>query len=83
MISEEALQFLGHIFSLFAYAIGSVTLVSSVGALQPVLTVILIMILGAMAPKLARRLDEKTDRESLAQKGVAFLVVLIGIYFVS
>ena len=82
LISEEALQFLGQIFSLFAYAIGSVTLVSSVGALQPVLTVILIMTLGVLAPKLARGLNERTDRESLAQKGVAFLVVLIGIYFV-
>jgi len=83
LISEEAFQFLGLIFSIFAYAIGSVTLVSSVGALQPVLTVMLIMILGALAPKLAGELNERTDRESLTQKGVAFMVVLVGIYFVS
>lgn len=83
LISEEAFQFLGLIFSIFAYALGSVTLVSSVGALQPVLTVILIMALGALAPKLAEELNERTDRESLAQKGIAFMVVLVGIYFVS
>ena len=83
LISEEAFQFLGLIFSIFAYALGSVTLVSSVGALQPVLTVILIMALGALAPKLAEELNERTDRESLAQKGVAFMVVMVGIYFVS
>ena len=74
---------MGLIFSLFAYAIGSVTLVSSVGALQPVLTVMLIMVLGALAPKLAGELNERTDRESLAQKGVAFMIVLVGIYFVN
>lgn len=83
LISEEAFQFMGLIFSLFAYAIGSVTLVSSVGALQPVLTVMLIMVLGALAPKLAGELNERTDRESLAQKGVAFMIVLVGIYFVN
>lgn len=83
LISEETLQFLGLIFSIFAYAIGSVTLVSSVGALQPILTVILIMVLGALVPKLAEEVNERTDRESLAQKGIAFMVVLVGIYFVS
>lgn len=83
LISEEAFQFLGLIFSIFAYAIGSVTLVSSVGALQPILTVILILVLGALAPKLAEELNERTDRDSLMQKGAAFMVVLVGIYFVS
>lgn len=83
LISEEVLQFLGLIFSLFAYAIGSVTMVSSVGALQPVLTVILIMVLGALAPKLAEALNERIDRESLMQKGLSFMVMLVGIYFVS
>lgn len=83
LISEEVFQFLGLIFSIFAYAIGSVTLVSSVGALQPILTVILILVLGALAPKLAEALNERTDRDSLMQKGAAFMVVLVGIYFVS
>ena len=83
LISEEAFQFLGLIFSIFAYAIGSVTLVSSVGALQPILTVMLIMILGALAPRLAKELNERTDRSSLMQKGAAFMIVIVGVYFVS
>ncbi len=83
LISEETLQFLGLIFSIFAYAIGSVTLVSSVGALQPILTVLLILGLGVLAPKLAKEMNERTDRRSLMQKGISFMVVMIGIYFVS
>jgi drug/metabolite transporter (DMT)-like permease len=83
LISEETLQFLGLIFSIFAYALGSVTLVSSVGALQPILTVLLILVLGALAPKLAKEMNERTDRRSLVQKGLSFMVVLVGIYFVS
>jgi hypothetical protein len=83
LISEETLQFLGLIFSIFAYAVGSVTLVSSVGALQPILTVILILGMGVLAPKLAKEMNERTDRRSLLQKGISFMVVLIGIYFVS
>ncbi|HQE72260.1 MAG TPA: hypothetical protein PLO30_07040, partial [Methanothrix soehngenii] len=74
---------LGLIFSIFAYAIGSVTLVSSVGALQPILTVMLIMILGALAPRLAKELNERTDRSSLMHKGAAFMMVIVGVYFVS
>ena len=83
LISEEIFQFLGLIFSMFAYAIGSVTLVSSVGALQPILTVLLILGLGVLAPKLAKEMNERTDRRALVQKGISFLVVMIGIYFVS
>ena len=83
LISEEIFQFLGLIFSMFAYAIGSVTLVSSVGALQPILTVLLILGLGVLAPKLAKEMNERTDRRALVQKGISFLVVMIGIYFLS
>ena len=83
LVSEETFQFLGIIFSIFAYAVGSVTLVSSVGALQPIITVILILVLGILAPKLARALNEETDWNSLKQKGLSFIVVAVGIYFVS
>ncbi|MCK9442841.1 MAG: EamA family transporter [Methanothrix sp.] len=83
LISEETFQFLGIIFSLFAYAIGSVTLVSSVEALQPIMTVLLILGLGVLMPKLAKVMNEKTDWCSLRQKGVSFGTVAIGIYFVS
>lgn len=83
LISEETFQFLGIIFSIFAYAIGSVTLVSSVGALQPIMTVLLILGLGILMPKLAKAMNEKTDWSSLKQKGISFMVVAIGIYFIS
>ncbi|MFZ2471674.1 MAG: EamA family transporter [Methanothrix sp.] len=83
LISEETFQFLGIIFSLFAYAIGSVTLVSSVEALQPIMTVLLILGLGVLMPKLAKVMNEKTDWCSLKQKGISFGMVAIGIYFVS
>jgi len=83
LISEETFQFLGIIFSLFAYAIGSVTLVSSVGALQPIVTVLLILVLGVFMPKIAKLMNEKTDWSSLKQKGVSFVVVVIGIYLVN
>ena len=72
LISEETFQFLGIIFSIFAYAIGSVTLVSSIGALQPIMTVLLILGLGILTPKLARVMNEKTDWSSLKQKGISF-----------
>jgi drug/metabolite transporter (DMT)-like permease len=83
LISEETFQFLGIIFSIFAYAVGSVTLVSSIGALQPIMTVLIILGLGVLTPKLANVIDEKTDLCSLKQKGFSFLVVAIGIYCVS
>ncbi len=83
LISEETFQFLGIIFTIFAYAIGSVTLVSSIGALQPIMTVLIILGLGVLTPKLANVINEKTDWCSLKLKGISFFVVAIGIYFVS
>ncbi len=72
-------MFLGIIFSIFAYALGSVALVTSVGALQPMLTLILVVALGLFLPG---RVKEELDRNSLVQKGLSFVVVVIGIYFV-
>ncbi|HPS91181.1 MAG TPA: hypothetical protein PKV33_03405 [Methanothrix sp.] len=83
LISEETFQFLGIIFSIFAYAMGSASLVSSIGALQPIMTVLLVLGLGVLAPKMADAIDEKTDWSSLKQKGISFVAVAIGIYCVS
>lgn len=80
LISEETFMFLGIIFSIFAYALGSVALVTSVGALQPILTLILVVVLGLFLPG---RVKEELDRNSLFQKSLSFIIVLIGIYFVS
>ncbi len=79
LVSEEIFMFLGIIFSIFAYALGSVALVTSVGALQPMLTLILVVALGLFLPG---RLKEELDRNSLIQKSLSFVVVVIGIYFV-
>ena len=47
------------------------------------MTVLIILGLGVLTPKLANVINEKTDWCSLKQKGISFLVVAIGIYFVS
>jgi transporter family protein len=79
LISEETFMFLGIISSIFAYALGSVALVTSVGALQPMLTLILVVALGLFLPG---RVKEELDRNSLVQKSLSFIIVIIGIYFV-
>jgi uncharacterized membrane protein len=80
LISEETFMFLGIIFSIFAYALGSVALVTSVGALQPMLTLILVVALGIFLPG---RVKEELDRNSLVQKGLSSIIIIIGIYFIS
>jgi len=47
------------------------------------MTVLLVLVLGILTPKLAKTMNEKTDWSSLKQKGISFIVVAIGIYFVS
>jgi len=82
LISAEILMFLGIIFSIFAYSIGSVTLVSSVGALQPMLTLLLVLVMSIFLPGLAKKMEENIEWNSLVQKSVSFIIVLVGIYFV-
>ncbi len=79
LLSEEVFQFLGIIFSIFAYAAGSVTLVTSVGALQPIITLGLVIALGIFLPGV---LKEELDRNSLIQKSTSFILVIVGIYFI-
>lgn len=80
---EETFQFLGIVATIFAYSAGSASMVSSIGALQPILTVGLILAIGIFIPKIASDIREKTDRRALIQKSLSFAVVLVGIYFVS
>jgi EamA-like transporter family len=80
LLSEETFMFLGIIFSISAFALGSVTMVTSVSALQPVLTLLLIIVLGIILPE---KVKETLDRNSLIQKSLSFIIVVIGIYFVS
>ncbi len=80
LISEETFMFLGLIFSIFAYALGSVALVTSIGALQPILTLVLVVVIGLVLPG---RVKEELDGNSLFQKSLSFIMVIIGIYFLS
>jgi len=82
LISCETLMFLGIICSIFAYAFGSVTLVTSVSALQPITTLLLALVLGLFMPEIANKINENTDNKSLMSKCPSFLIVLVGIYFI-
>lgn len=79
LLYEETFMFLGMIFSLFAYGLGSVALVSSIGALQPILTMLLVLVLGLFLPG---AIKEEVDRNSLVQKSLSFAAVVAGIYLI-
>lgn len=83
LISEETFMFLGIIFSIFACGFGSVTLVTSVGALQPVLTLLLVLGLGIIMPGKARDVRENTNKEALGLKALSFMIILAGVFFLS
>ncbi|MCJ7443379.1 MAG: EamA family transporter [Methanotrichaceae archaeon] len=82
LIFEEGFQFLGIIFFLFACALGSAALVTSVGALQPITTLFLVLGLGLVKPRLRRDLEGKTDGNSVIHKSLSFLIIAAGIYFI-
>ncbi len=75
-------MFLGIICSIFAYAFGSVTLVTSVSALQPIITLLLVLVLGIFMPEIVKKMKENTDNKSMMQKCLSFLIVLAGIYLI-
>lgn len=80
MFIEEIFDFLGRLLSIFAFALGPIALVSAVGALQPSITLVYILALGFLIPRL---LEEEMDRRTLAMKFMAAMLVVIGIYLVS
>jgi len=82
LISAESLQFLGIISSIFAYGIGSISLVTSIGALQPIITILLIIAAGIFMPGLIDALKENTSKDALMQKALSFAIVIAGLYFV-
>ena len=77
---EEIFDLMGRLLSIFAFASGPVALVSAVGALQPTITLFLILILGLFVPGL---LAEEADKMTLAVKFLAGLMVAVGIYLIS
>jgi uncharacterized membrane protein len=77
---EEIFDFMGRLLSIFAFGLGPVALVSAVGALQPTITLVFILILGLFMPGL---LAEEADKRTLAVKFLAGLMVAVGIYLIS
>jgi len=77
---EETLDFLGRIASIFGYAFGSVTLVSSVGALQPFITLLFVFLLSFFLPG---ALEEEMGRRTILQKLAAVVLIAAGVYLIS
>ncbi|MDD1752313.1 MAG: EamA family transporter [Methanotrichaceae archaeon] len=80
LIFEEGFMFLGIIFTIFACALGSAALVTSVGALQPIMTLLLVLGLGMMKPTLVEDIEGKMESTSLIQKCFSFMIIAVGIY---
>ena len=77
---NELFDFLGRGSLIFAYALGSVALVSSVSALQPFITLIYVLILGFFLPGM---LVEDSDGRTIALKIGATVLIVAGVYLVS
>ena len=80
LLADEVFDFLGRGAFIFAYAFGSVALVSSVAALQPFITLVYVILLGLFVPGI---LQEDLDRKTMALKTVAILLIVVGVYLVS
>lgn len=79
LLSEEIFHFLGFVCSISAYALGSVSLVTTVGALQPFMTLISVVAVSQFKPGL---LNEELNSNTLVQKFISVVLVCIGIYFI-
>ena len=80
LLADELFDFLGRGAFIFAYAAGSVALVSSVAALQPFITLVYVILLGLLVPGILR---EEMDRKTMAQKTLAIIMIVAGVYLVS
>lgn len=79
LLSGETFHFLGLICSISAYALGSVSLVSTVGALQPFVTLISVVALSQFKPGV---LDEDITSNTLVQKSLSVVLLSMGIYLI-
>ncbi len=80
ILLEEVFDFTGRIGFLFAYSLGSVALVASVNALQPLMVLIYVIILSLFMPGI---LKEEITRETLVFKLSAVLLVIAGMYMIT
>ena len=80
VLLEEIFDFSGRISFIFAYSLGSVALVSSVNALQPIIVLIYVIILSLLMPGI---LKEEISRDTLLFKFIAAVFVVIGMYLIA
>jgi uncharacterized membrane protein len=80
LMVEETFSFFGRGALIFAYAVGSVALVSSVAALQPLLTLVYVLALSIFIPGV---LVEELDPRTIYLKLVAVFLIVVGVYLVS
>lgn len=80
LIADEIFDFIGRGALIFAYAMGSVALVSSVAALQPFITLTYVIALAKFIPG---ALVEELGPKSLVLKAIAVFLIITGIYFIS
>lgn len=80
LFADELFDILGRGAFIFAYAAGSVSLVSSVAALQPFITLAYVMLLSLFVPGL---ISEELDSRTLALKLLAVIMIVAGVYLVS
>lgn len=80
LLLSEVFDFLGRGSLIFAYALGSVALVSSVSALQPFITLVYVLILGFLLPGM---LPEDKDGKTIMLKFAATGLIIAGVYLVS
>lgn len=80
ILLEELFDFTGRIGLIFALSLGSVSLVTSVNALQPLIVLIYVMVLSLFMPGM---LKEETGKETLVFKFAAVILVAIGMYLIT
>ncbi|NYT02272.1 MAG: EamA family transporter, partial [Methanosarcinales archaeon] len=80
VLLEETFDLAGRAGMIFAFALGSVGLVSSVSALQPLMVLLYVVVLSIFVPGL---LEEELDRHSIMRKLAAVVMVSLGIYLIS
>ncbi|VVB63186.1 EamA-like transporter family protein [uncultured archaeon] len=79
LLYQGTFHSLGVICSISAIALGSVSMVATVGALQPFMTLISVVALSQFKPGL---ITEELDSSVLMQKFMSVVLVSIGIYFI-
>lgn len=80
LVADEIFDLMGRGAFIFAYAVGSVSLVSSVSALQPFITLVYVIALGLFYPGI---LSEEMDRRTISIKTIAIILIASGIYLIS